>query len=41
MVTSGDVFADYIDWRVDHPSDDLMTDLLERSSRTTPVSDRG
>ncbi len=28
MVTSGDVFADYIDWRVDHPSDDLMTDLL-------------
>ena len=27
-VTSGDVFADYIDWRADHPSDDLMTDLL-------------
>src|SRR5215203_1006236 len=27
MVTSGDVFADYVDWRVDHPSDDLMTDL--------------
>jgi len=24
----GDGFADYIDWRVDHPSDDLMTDLL-------------
>jgi cytochrome P450 len=21
-------FADYIDWRIDHPSDDLMTDLL-------------
>ena len=28
MVTSGDVFADYIDWRAEHPSDDLMTDLL-------------
>jgi cytochrome P450 len=27
-VTTGDVFADYIDWRADHPSDDLMTDLL-------------
>ena len=26
--TSGDIFADYIDWRADHPSDDLMTDLL-------------
>src|SRR5262249_55003686 len=24
----GRVFADYIDWRADHPSDDLMTDLL-------------
>ena len=24
----GDVFADYIDWRADHPSDDLMTQLL-------------
>ena len=23
-----DVFADYIDWRVEHPSDDLMTELL-------------
>ena len=28
VVTSGDVFADYIDWRADHPSDDLMTELL-------------
>jgi cytochrome P450 len=26
--TSGDAFAEYIDWRADHPSDDLMTDLL-------------
>jgi hypothetical protein len=23
-----DMFAEYIDWRVEHPSDDLMTDLL-------------
>ena len=27
-VTSGDAFADYIDWRAEHPSDDLMTELL-------------
>jgi cytochrome P450 len=26
---TGQVFADYIDWRTEHPSDDLMTDLLE------------
>ncbi|MGH9018160.1 MAG: cytochrome P450, partial [Acidimicrobiales bacterium] len=26
---SGQVFADYIQWRTDHPSDDLMTDLLQ------------
>lgn len=25
---SGDVFADYIDWRAEHPSDDLMSDLV-------------
>ena len=25
---SGDLFEDYIDWRADHPSDDLMTELL-------------
>jgi cytochrome P450 len=23
-----EMFADYIDWRVDHPSDDIMTELL-------------
>ena len=23
-----DLFADYIDWRAEHPSDDLMTELL-------------
>ncbi len=27
-VANGDMFADYIDWRADHPSDDLMTMLL-------------
>jgi cytochrome P450 len=26
---TGAVFADYIDWRTEHPSDDLMTDLLQ------------
>jgi cytochrome P450 len=25
---SGEMFAEYIDWRADNPSDDLMTDLL-------------
>ena len=24
----GEMFGDYIDWRAEHPSDDLMTDLL-------------
>lgn len=24
----GEVFADYIDWRAEHPSDDLMTELM-------------
>jgi cytochrome P450 len=27
MVT-GEMFGEYIDWRVDHPSDDIMTELL-------------
>jgi cytochrome P450 len=27
---AGEFFADYIDWRAQHPSDDLMTDLLNR-----------
>jgi cytochrome P450 len=27
-VLSGGIFADYIDWRVEHPSDDIMTQLL-------------
>jgi cytochrome P450 len=25
---SGDMFAEYIDWRADHPSDDIMTELM-------------
>jgi cytochrome P450 len=27
-VASGELFEDYIDWRAEHPSDDLMTHLL-------------
>jgi cytochrome P450 len=27
-LVSGHIFADYIDWRVDNPSDDIMTELL-------------
>jgi cytochrome P450 len=26
---SGDQFAEYVDWRMDHPSDDLMTELIQ------------
>jgi cytochrome P450 len=25
---TGEIFAEYVDWRVEHPSDDLMTQLL-------------
>ncbi len=25
---SGEIFADYVDWRAEHPSDDLMSDLV-------------
>jgi cytochrome P450 len=28
-LASGELFADYIDWRADHPSDDIMTELLQ------------
>jgi cytochrome P450 len=27
-LSHGDMFSDYIDWRVDHPADDLMTEML-------------
>ena len=26
---SGEMFADYVEWRAQHPSDDLMTELLQ------------
>ena len=28
-IISGEVFGDYLDWRAEHPSDDIMTDLLQ------------
>ncbi len=28
VLTDGQVFAEYIDWRIDHPADDLTTELL-------------
>jgi cytochrome P450 len=28
-LVTGDVFAEYLDWRAEHPSDDLMTELLQ------------
>ncbi len=28
-IVTGEMFAEYIEWRADHPSDDLMTELLE------------
>ena len=28
-VMTGDLFADFIEWRAEHPADDLMTDLLQ------------
>jgi cytochrome P450 len=27
-IVTGEIFAAYIDWRADHPSDDIMTELL-------------
>ncbi|MBL7499743.1 cytochrome P450 [Frankia sp. CNm7] len=27
-ILSGEIFGDYVDWRKEHPSDDLMTELL-------------
>ena len=26
---TGAMFADYVDWRANHPSDDIMTELLQ------------
>ena len=28
QTVTGEAFAEYIDWRLDHPSDDLMTELI-------------
>jgi cytochrome P450 len=28
LVSAGEAYAEYIDWRIDHPSDDLITELL-------------
>ena len=28
LLATGEVFAEFIDWRAEHPSDDIMTDLL-------------
>jgi cytochrome P450 len=28
FASGGEIFADYIEWRAEHPSDDLMTELL-------------
>ena len=30
---TGEMFADYIDWRAEHPSDDIMTELLNAEGR--------
>src|SRR5215472_12954900 len=27
-IVTGSLFADYVDWRAEHPSDDIMTELL-------------
>ena len=35
-VGNPEMYADYIDWRAEHPSDDLMTDMLAPSSKTRP-----
>lgn len=44
-VANGDMFADYVEWRAEHPSDDLMTQLLnaefEDESGTTRTLSRG
>ena len=33
-VMDGSRFAEYIDWRAEHPSGDLMTELLNANSKT-------
>ena len=40
---TGAMFADYVDWRAEHPSDDIMTELLQcrirRRDRNVPETD--
>ncbi len=38
--TTSEMFADYIDWRAEHPSDDLMTDLPPPPSSRTSTATR-
>ena len=40
-VMDGSRFADYIDWRADHPSDDLMTELLNAQFEDVTGTVRG
>ena len=28
-LANGEIFAQYVDWRAEHPSDDLMSELIE------------
>ena len=35
------MFADYIDWRAEHPSDDLMTQLLNAEFEDETRRDAG
>ena len=37
---SGEMFAEYIDWRAEHPSDDIMTELLNVEFEDETVSRR-
>ena len=40
-VMDGGRFAEYIDWRADHPSDDLMTELLNAQFEDVSGTVRG
>ena len=39
-VLVGDIFAEYIDWRIEHPSDDVMTTLLNAEFEDSDGSTR-
>ena len=40
-ILSGEIFSDYIDWRAQHPSDDLMTELLNAEFEDETGTTRG